>query len=158
MKRGSTMFLQAVVVLIGVGAMACMLWFPHIEGRNVNATVFEVYFKDPFLAYAYAASVAFYMGLYQAYKVLGFAGRNRVFSQEAVNALRTIKYCAMAIIGFVALALVFIMLMENEDRAGGVFLGVLLTFGSIVTATAAAIFERILQKAVDMKSETDLTV
>ena len=37
-------------------------------------------------------------------------------------------------------------------------MGVLITFGSIVIATAAAMFERILQDAVDIKSENDLTV
>jgi DUF2975 family protein len=36
--------------------------------------------------------------------------------------------------------------------------GVLITLGSIVIATAAAMFERILQNAVDIKSENDLTV
>ena len=50
------------------------------------------------------------------------------------------------------------MLDDSDDRAGGVFMGVLITFGSIVIATAAATFERILQNAVDMKSENDLTV
>ena len=158
MKRGSAVFLQVVIVLIGVGALAVMLWFPHIEGRNANATLYQIYFKDPFLAYVYIASTAFFVAIYQAFKVLGYAGQNKVFSQAAVNALRTIKYCAMAIIGFVAGALIFILLADSDDRAGGVFLGVLATFGSIVIATAAAMFERILQKAVDMKSESDLTV
>ena len=37
-------------------------------------------------------------------------------------------------------------------------MGILITFGSIVSATAAAVFERILQNAVDLKSENDLTV
>src|SRR4026209_2003717 len=97
-KRGSTIFLQIVVVLIGIGALALMLWEPHLEGRNAHATVFEVYFKDPFLAYAYMASISFFTGLYQAIKVLGYAGQNRIFSQEAVKALRTIKYCALAMI------------------------------------------------------------
>ncbi len=40
----------------------------------------------------------------------------------------------------------------------GVFMGILITFGSVVIATAAAMFERILQNAVDIKSENDLTV
>ena len=53
MKRSSTIFLQVVIVLIGIGALALMLWEPHIEGRNAHATLFEIYFKDPFLAYAY---------------------------------------------------------------------------------------------------------
>ncbi len=37
-------------------------------------------------------------------------------------------------------------------------MGILITFGSIVMAAAAAMFERILQNAVDIKSENDLTV
>jgi DUF2975 family protein len=157
-KRSSTAFLQIVIVLIGIGALALMLWEPHIEGRNAHATVFEIYFKDPFLAYAYVASIPFFVALYQAFKVLGYAGQNKIFSQAAVNALRTMKFCALAIIGFVAVGEIFIMMGDSDDRAGGVFMGVLITFGSIVIATAAATFERILQNAVDMKSENDLTV
>jgi len=158
MKKSSTTFLQVVIVLIGIGALALLLWEPHIEGRNVHATLFQIYFKDPFLAYAYIASIPFFVALYQAVKVLGYAGHNRVFSPSAVKALGTIKSCAIAIIGFVALGEVFIMLGDSDDRAGGVFMGILITFGSIVIATAAAIFERILQNAVDIKSENDLTV
>lgn len=158
MKPRSTIFLQTVIVLIGIGAVALMLWEPQIEGRNAHATLFEIYFKDPFLAYAYVGSIPFFLALYQAFKVLGFAGQNQVFSQAAVNALRTIKFCAIAIIGFVAVGEIFILLGDSDDRAGGVFMGILITFGSIVIATAAAMFERILQNAVDIKSENDLTV
>ena len=158
MKRTSTVFLQVVIVLIGIGSLALMLWEPHIEGRNVHATPFEIYFKDPFLAYAYIASIPFFVALYQAFKVLGYVGQNMTFSQVTVKALRTIKHCAIAIIGFVAVGEIFIMLNTSDDRAGGVFMGILITFGSIVIATAAAMFERILQNAVDIKSENDLTV
>ena len=153
-----TIFLQAVIVLIGIGALALMLWEPHIEGRNAHATLFEIYFKDPFLAYAYLASIPFFVALYQAIKVLGYIGENNAFSQPTLNALRTIKFCAFAIIGFVAAGELFIMLGNSDDRAGGVFIGILITFGSVVIATAAAMFERILQNAVDIKSENDLTV
>lgn len=158
MKRSSTLFLQIVIVLIGLGALALLLWEPHLEGRNAHASLFEIYFKDPFLAYAYIGSIAFFVALFQAFKVLGYAGQNQVFTQAAVKALRTIKYCAMTIIGFVVVGELFIMFNDSDDRAGGVFMGVLITFGSIVMATAAAVFERILQNAVDIKSENDLTV
>jgi hypothetical protein len=158
MKRSSTVFLQAVIVLIGLGVLAFMLWEPHLEGRNKNSTVFEVYFKDPFLAYVYLGSIPFFMALFQGFKVLGYAGKNQVFSQAAVKSLRTIKFCAIAMIGFVAGAEIFILMHESDDRAGGVMMGVFVAFVSIVMATAAATFERILQNAVDMKSENDLTV
>src|SRR4051812_25330460 len=158
LKRSSTAFLQVVIVLIAVGALALLLWEPHVEGRNAHATAFQIYFKDPFLAYAYVASIPFFVALYQGFKVLGYAGQNKVFSPSAVNALRTIKFCALAIIAFVAGAEIFIFAHDSDDRAGGVFMGVLIAFASIVIAAAAATFERILQTAVDVKSENDLTV
>jgi hypothetical protein len=158
MKLGATLFLRAVVVLIGIGALAFLLWEPHVEGRNVHATVFEIYFQDPFLAYAYVGSIPFFVGLYQAFKALAYAGRNQEFSPPAVRSVRTIKYCAIAVIGFVAGGEVIIMLQESDDRAGGVAMGVFIIFTSIVVATATAVLERTLQKAVDMKSENDLTV
>ena len=152
MKRSSTVFLQIIIVLIGIGALALLLWEPHIEGRNAHATLVQIYFHDPFLAYAYIASIAFFAALYQAFKVLRYVRQDKVFSQEAVRALRTIKVCAIAIIGLVAGAELFIMLSNSDDRVGGVFIGVLITFGAVVIATAAAMFERILDNAVAIKS------
>src|SRR3954467_4397416 len=95
MKRSSTRFLQIVIVLIGIGALALLLWEPHVEGRNAHATLFQIYFNDPFLAYAYTASIAFFVALYQAFKLLAYIGRGEVFSSRSVKTLRTIKYCAM---------------------------------------------------------------
>jgi DUF2975 family protein len=158
MKSGATLFLRAVVLLIGIGAVALLLWEPHIEGRNAHATVFEIYFNDPFLAYAYVASIPFFVGLFHAFKVLGFAGRNNEFSLSTVKSVRTIKNCAIALFGFVVGAEIFIMSNDSDDRAGGVFIGILIAFASIVVATAMTILERALQRAVEMKSENDLTI
>lgn len=160
MKKSSTIFLQVVIVLIGVGALALMLWEPHLEGRNVNATPFEIYFKDPFLAYAYISSIAFFMALYQAFKVLGYVRENKTFSPVTVKALRVIKYCAVSLAGFIvaAEAYLFIAVRGKDDIAGGVAMGLMMIFVSVVVATAAAMFEKILQNAVEIKSENDLTV
>jgi hypothetical protein len=159
MKLGATVFLRGVLVIIGIGALALLLWEPHLEGRNAHATVFEIYFKDPFLAYAYFASIPFFVGLYQAFKVLGYAGRNKEFSPSAVKSVRTIKYCAIAIVGFVAIGEVIIISdASDDDHAGGVMMGVFISFAALIVATAMAVLERALQNAVDMKSENDLTV
>lgn len=130
-----------------------------MEGRNAHATVFEIYFKDPFLAYMYIASIPFFVALYQAFKVLGYAGKNKVFSQVAVNALRMIKRCAWIVAGFMVggEAYLFIIQRSKEDIAGGAVMGLFLIFVFIVVAATAAIFERLLQDVLDMKSENDLT-
>jgi len=150
--RSSTIFLQIVTVLVGMGTLALMLWEPQIEGRNAHATLFQIYFNDPFLAYAYIASISFFVALYQTFKVLGYARQNKIFSQASVKAMRTIRFCAIAIIGFVAAAEIFILLGDSDDRAGGVFMGILIVFSSTVIAAAATMFERILRDALDMKS------
>lgn len=161
MKRISILFLQIVVVLIGIGILALMFWEPHIEGRNLHATLFEIYFKDPFLMYVYIASISFFVGLYQVFKLLGYIGKNRVFSQNSVRALRTIKYCAIVLIVFILGAEAYFFTVQSskgEDIAGGVVMGFFMIFIAVTIATAAALFEKILQNAVDMKSENDLTI
>lgn len=157
MKKGSTIFLQVVIVLIGIAVLSLMLWEPHLEGRNADATVFAIYFKDPFLAYAYIGSISFFVALVQAFKLLGLIGENRVFSQPAVDALRTIKRCALALVAFLAGAEAYFVLWVRGEP-GGIMMGLVLIFVSTIIATAAAVFEKTLQSALDIKSENDLTV
>jgi hypothetical protein len=139
-------------VLAGIGAVGLLLWEPHIEGRNAHATLFQIYFNDPFLAYAYIASISFFAGLYQAFRLLGYARQDNIFSQASIQAMRTIRFCAIAMIGFVAGGEIFIRLGNSDDPAGGVFMGILIAFGAIVVVAAAAIFERVLRDGVDLKS------
>lgn len=160
MKRGSTIFLQLLIVLLGVGILSFLLWEPQLEGRNVNATQFEIYFKDPFLAYIYLAFVPFFVGLYQAVRMLGYARTNEMFSPRAVRTLQIIKYCAIITAIFIlgAEAYIFVFIRGTDDVAGGVMMGAFIILVSAVIATAASVVERILQNAVDIKSENDLTV
>ena len=158
MKKSSTIFLQVVIVFIGIGVLALMLWEPHLEGRNAHATLFEIYFKDPFLAYVYIASIPFFVALYQAFKLLGYIGQNKVFSQSSIQALRRIKYCGLILVGFIVVSVFFMMFGDKDDRPAGLFMRLIATFISVVMATAAAVFEKLLQSAVAMKSENDLTI
>lgn len=160
MKKSSTMLLQAVVILIGVGVLVFMVREPLFEGRNINSTLFEVYFKDPFLACAYIASIPFFVLLYQAFRLLGYIGQNDVFSQAGVKALRVIRYCAVLLVSFAVAGGAYLFLFQRgkDDITGGVFMGMLMIFFFGVISVAAAVFERTLQNAVDIKSENDLTV
>jgi hypothetical protein len=158
MKHGSILFLRAVILLIGVGVLAGMLWEPRVEGRNVNADLSTIYFRDPFLAYAYLGSLPFFFGLYQAFKLLGYVDQGQAFSPAAVKALRYIKYCALAVIGFIIGGEAYIILGVSDDHAGGVAMGIVMSFACVVTATVAAVLERVLRSAVDLKLENDLTV
>jgi len=159
MKRISTIFLQAVIVLIGIVALAILIRFPLTEGRAANLDLFSIY-SDPFILYGYAASIAFFVALYKAFKLLGYIGQNKVFSSNSVGALKSIKYCAIVLSILIVMAGLYIKIAhdKDDDPAGFLAICIVTTFASIVVATAAAIFEKILQNAIDMKSENDLTI
>lgn len=159
MKRVPVVFLQAVIVLIGIVALAILLWFPLTEGRATNLDLFSIYF-DPFILYGYAASTAFFVALYKAFRLLGYIGQNKVFSSNSVKTLRSIKHCAIVLSISIVAAGLFIRLSHDkeDDPAGFLAMCIVTTFITIVVATAAAIFEKLLQNAVDMKSENDLTI
>jgi hypothetical protein len=149
MKSSSALFLQVVIVLLGIGTLGLMLWEPHLEGRNAHATTFEIYFKDPFLAYVYLGSVPFFLALHRAFGLFGHVRRTGTFSQVTLNDLRVIKRCAMAILGFVAGGVIFILMYgDGEDRPAGVFMCVLVAFTAGVIATAAAMWARNLLSAL----------
>jgi hypothetical protein len=157
MKKSSTVFLQAVIVLVSIVTLVVLVRFPLTEGRAVNLDLFSIY-ADPFIIYGYLASIPFFIALYQTFKLLGFVGRNQVFSAGSVKALRTIKYCAIIVAGLIVIAGLYIRAFhaEGDDPAGFLAMCIVTTFVSIVVATASAVFERTLQSAVDMKSENDL--
>ena len=158
MKRSSTLFLKFVICFIAIGALAGMLWFPQTEGRAANLDLISIY-TDPFIIYGYIASVPFFVGLYQAFKLLNYIDRNKAFSQGSVNTLKNMKFASLSLIGFIALAEFYIRFFAHgDDPAGPTALGILASFAVAVIATAAAVFQKLLQNAVDIKSENDLTV
>ncbi len=158
MKKGSTLFLKFVICLIAIGALLWLIWSPQLEGRAVHLDLISIY-ADPLIIYTYIGSIPFFVALYQAFKLLGYLDSNEVFSQSAVNAVRNVKYCAIAFSGFIVLGILYIRLfVRGDDPAGVTGLAIVTTFASIVIATAATVFERLLQNAVDIKSENDLTV
>ena len=161
MKKISTIFLQVVVVLIGIAALAIMIRFPLTEGRAANLDLFSIY-ADPFIIYGYLASIAFFVALYQAFKLLGYIRQNKLFLFNSVKALRNIKHSAIVLSVLIAIAAIYIRISfalhaegaQDDDPAGFIAVSIVATFISIVVATAAAVFEKTLQSAVDKNPGT----
>lgn len=158
MKKVSTLFLKFVICLIAIGALIWLIWFPQLEGRATNLNLLSIY-TDPLIIYTFIGSIPFFVALYQTFMLLGYVDGNKVFSLSSVNAVKNIKYCAITFSGFIVLGILYIRLfVRGEDSAGVTSLGIFIIFASIVIAAAFAVFQKLLQNAVDMKSENDLTV
>lgn len=159
MKKTSIRFLQFVIILIGLVALFLLIKLPLTEGRAVNLDLLHIY-TDPFILYGYAISICFFVALYYGFRFIGIIGQNKLFSAEAVQALKRIKYCAILFCIFIVMAGIYIRLFHSkeDDPAGFIALCLLITFLSAVVATAVAVFEKNLQNAIDVKLENDLTI
>jgi hypothetical protein len=158
MKKSTIILLQTIIMVLGLGVLALLIIEPRVEGVNANATNLQMY-TDPFIILVYAGAIPFFFALSEAVKLLGYIGKNKLFSLDGVKALQKIKYSAITIIGFVFVEEFLIMLNHGSDDAtGGIFIGLLIVALSGIVAIVSGMFEKILQNAVDMKSENDLTV
>lgn len=160
MKRGTTLFLKIAVILIGIPVLAlCIFLVPEIANYAVLLYPDIAYLKYLVLIDMYAAAIPFYFALYQAFKLLSYIDNNIAFSELSVKALKKIKYCAIIIsILYVVGMPIFYFMAEIEDAPGIIVIGLILIFASIVIGVFAAVLQRLLQVAIDIKSENDLVI
>lgn len=158
MKHGSTLFLKIAVFLIGTPVLALGgFGLPWLVNHPVNPDYDHILY--PILVGMYLSAIPFYIALYQAFRLLSYIDKNNAFSQISVKALKNIKYCAIAISTLYGVVLPFVFLVaEKDDAPGLIIVGMVPIFASMVIAVFAAVLQRLLQEAIDIKSENDLTV
>ena len=158
MKRGSTTFLKIVIFLVAIAALGvCFIGLPRMVGQEAaKQRPGTAYLPYLFLVCSYVLSVPFFVGLYQAFKLLNYIDGNKAFSELSAGALRYLKYCALTISALMVAgiaALIALSRGKGEDIAGIVAVGLLITFASSVVAIVAAVFQKRVRKAINIKSE-----
>ena len=156
MERGSTVFLRGVVVLIGLVVLGlCVFGLPLLIKSELSGDFDYGYI----FVGLYVPAMPFFFALYQALKLLDNIDKNQAFSELSVRAFRNIKYCALAISGLFVLGMPYVFYVADRDDAPGVAaVGFVVIAASFVIATFAAVLQKLVQNAVDIKSENDLTV
>jgi hypothetical protein len=145
MKNGSTLFLKIVVLLVALVVLVGMVFLPQNEGRATNLDLMSIY-ADPLVIYMYIASIPFFIGLYQAFRLLNLIDANKAFSKEAFVTLKRMKYASLALIGFIAGALVYIrFFVQGEDPAGPTMLGILMAIVFAVVVAMVTVFQKVLK-------------
>jgi hypothetical protein len=158
MKQGSTLFLKMALFLIGTPVLALCIYGLLWLAKN-PANPDYAYMLYPIVIGMYVSVIPFFAALYQAFKLLSFIDKNQAFSQISVKALKNIKFCAITISGLYVVILPFVYLVaELDDAPGLIIVGMVPVFASMVIAVFAAVLQRLLQEAIDIKSENDLTV
>lgn len=159
LKRSSTTFLKVIIFLAGIAVLAlCIFLVPKMANFAANLYPNIASMKYLVFIVMYGAAVPFYVALYQAFNLLQYIEENAAFSELSVKSLGNIKRCAITISGLYVLGLpLFHFIAKKMDPPIGL-VGLIIVFASLVIAVFAAILQRILQEAINIKSENDLTV
>ncbi|MES5886401.1 MULTISPECIES: DUF2975 domain-containing protein [Bacillus cereus group] len=159
LKRSSTTFLKVIIFLVGIAVLAlCIFLVPEMANFAANLYPNITLIKYLVFIVMYGAAVPFYVALYQAFNLLQYIDENTAFSELSVKALKNIKRCAVTISGLYVLGLpLFHFIAKKMDPPIGL-VGLIIVFASLVITVFAAILQRLLQEAINIKSENDLTV
>lgn len=159
MKR-ETLFLKTAVVLIGIPILAlCVIVLPWIlrDASTSSAKMTTVLYG--IVTVMYVTAIPFFLALYQAFKLLTYIDLNNAFSDQSVKALKNIKHYAAAISILYLLSMpLFYIVGEVDDAPGVILVGAAFVFGPLVVSVFAAVLQKLLQNAIDMKQENDLTI
>jgi MFS family permease len=154
MKRSTTFFLRAVLFLIGAIVLGlCVFLLPY------GIMTDQVGYYRPILIGMYIPAIPFFFALFQSWKLLNYIDSNSAFSQLSVKSLKNIKYCGLAISGLYTLGMPYIFYAADRDDAPGVVgIALVIIFASFVIAVFAGLLQKLLQNAIRIKEENDLTV
>ncbi|HWO95737.1 MAG TPA: DUF2975 domain-containing protein [Bacillus sp. (in: firmicutes)] len=163
MKQVTTLFLKIAVIFIGIPVLAlCIFLLPQIANEAIEQAKRGselAYVIFGLLIVMYGSTIPFYFALYQTLRLLSYIDKNQAFSELSVIALKKIKNCAITISGLYVVALPFLFIIaEWDDAPGLVLIGMVIIGASMVIAVFAAVLQKLLKEAIDIKSENDLTV
>ena len=108
----------------------------------------------------YLTAAPCFLALHQAMRLLDCIASGRAFSQRSVEALKKIERCALAAFAACTIAgLPFFCFWANtEDAPGLIVIGIALDGGAFAGGVLASIIGRLLQDAIEIKAENELTV
>lgn len=160
MKKGSTFFLRGIVVLMGLIVLAlCIFALPSMwrggsaEFPTASMSVFLIVIG------LYVSAIPYFAALWQTLKLLSYIDSDKAFSEFSVRALRNIKRCAIIISTlFVGGIPLLYPIAQADDAPGLIIVGTIIACAPITIAVFAATLQKLLQNAIDFKSENDLTV
>ncbi|MBB4075475.1 hypothetical protein GGR02_003309 [Anoxybacillus voinovskiensis] len=155
-----TLFLKIAIFIIGAPVLAlCVFVLPKFPNFYAHWLPELAYLRYPIVIFFYVTAIPFFFALYQAFHMLTYIDKNEAFSDLSVKALKHIKHCAASIsLLYIAGMPFFYLTADLDDAPGIIIIGLMVVFGALVVAVFAAVLQKLLQKAIEIKSENDLTV
>ncbi len=160
MKLISTLFLRIVIIVFSAGILAlCIFALPSLYTGGSQEFPTASRSLVAIMIILYATLIPYAIAVRQTFKLLKAIDQKHAFSDGCVEALRNIKYCAIAItVLYVTAVPLLIPIADADDAPGLILMGMTIAAAPLVVAVLSAILERLLHDAITFKTENDLTV
>lgn len=159
-KRGSTLFLRAVIMIMALGALALAIFgLPALyRGGSAEYPTATLALKL-IVSGLYVAAVPFFIVLWQTLQLLRYIDENKAYSDVSLRALTIIRNCAIVIAAlFIGGVPLLYPIAQADDAPGLLVVGMAIAGMPLVVAVFAAVLKKLLHEALAIKSENDLTV
>lgn len=164
MKQGLVIFAKGVIFLVGIGALSvCVILLPELTREEAVGKPFNPYVTYGGFGVVYILTIPFFIALYQTFKFLNLIEKGRVFSKKGIEILSNIKSCAIIFSILIVLATIAGITISksidpSEDVTFMVPIGITFLIVSAVIAVFVAVLQKLLDQAVELKSENDLII
>ncbi len=159
-ERGSTIFLRAAVIAMCLGVLALgIVTVVAVYSNWADEFPSLAWLRLPVVAGLIVTACTFLTASYQAFRLLHYIDKHATFSEESVHAIRMVEYCGY-LIGFIYAAglPVAYQVAQHTDAPGLMMIGLAFVGVPLSVAVLAGIIRRLIQSAMVIKSENELTV
>ena len=160
MKKQSTYFLRFVLTILGLAVLAfCVFALPSMLNGASAEFPYASMAVSSIIVILYATAIPFYIAMWHTFKLLNYIDTNKAFSELSVLALKKIKICAAVISAlYIGIVPLLFPIADMDDAPGLLLIGAAIACAPIAVAVFASLLQKLLQNAIDIKSENDLTV
>ncbi|RCW62514.1 DUF2975 domain-containing protein [Saliterribacillus persicus] len=158
MNKIPTTFLKICIFIIGsLLLLFCIFALSTLAVYTAESYPEYSHLRFPVLIGIYLTAIPFYLGLYEAYKLLIIIEKKQPFSNFTRKSLTNIKWYARIIV-LLYLVGMFFLGFQNALHPGIGIIGFIIIFASSIISIFAEVLKGLLQNATSLKAENDLTV
>ena len=159
--KQSTLSKWLKAVILGVGICGLIVYFLVVPMMGKQIIAIEksefAHCYRPWLFFIWATGIPCFAALVFAWKIARNIGADRSFSMENAKYLQGIAMLAAADAAFFFAGNVVLLLL-NMNHPGIVLFSLLIVFAGVAVSVASAALSHLVEKAVDLQVESDLTI
>ncbi|WP_019376950.1 DUF2975 domain-containing protein [Virgibacillus halodenitrificans] len=158
MQRVIIPFLKIAILIMGLLAIVFgFIGLPQLAEEAAKLNPEYAHFQYPVLIGIELTAIPFFIVLHQAFVLLKLIEKEAAFSASANDCLNKIKYCALFIVIMYTTGSLYLSI-QSALHPGVAIIGVAIILIALIISVFAAMLQKLLTRAIEMKVENKLTV